>query len=78
MPQTSKVILLTIVVWLVGSSFYCYYWVTSLLARPDTYGYEQWIAFPLMGFLDYRFPYLMIGLIMVILAELILSAERVL
>ena len=72
--QTFKLILLTIVVWLVGSTFYCYYWVISILARPDNYGYEQWEMFPLMGFLVYRVPFLVLGLIIVIITELILTA----
>ena len=73
MPQNFKLILLTIVVWLAASAFYCYYWVTSILARPDNYGYERWVMFPLMGFIVYRLPFLVIGLIVVILAELILT-----
>ena len=73
MPQTLKIILITIVVWLLGSTLYGYYWVTSILAQPDTYGYERWVMFPVMGFLVYRFPYLVVGLIVVILTELILS-----
>ena len=62
------------VVWLAGSTFYCYYWVSSILARPDNYGYEQWVVFPLLGFLVYRFPYLVVGLLLLILTELILAA----
>ena len=73
MLQVSKIILLTIVVWLAGSTFYCYHWVNSILSRPDTYGYEQWVVFPLMGFLVYRFPYLVVGLLLLILTELILA-----
>ena len=74
MLQVSKIILITIAVWLVGSTFYCYYWVNSILARPDSYGYEQWVMFPLMGFIVYRLPYLVMGLIAVILMGLILTA----
>ena len=71
MPQTGKIIFITIVGWLVGSTLYGYFWVTSILAQPDNYGYEKWVMFPLMGFLVYRFPYLVVGLILVILTELI-------
>ena len=74
MPRSFKLIPLTIVVWLVGSTLYCCYWVSSILARPDNYGYERWVMFPLLGFLVYRFPYLVIGLIVLILTELILTA----
>lgn len=75
MLHTLKIVLITIIVWLVGSTLYGYYWVTSILALPDTYGYEQLVIFPLLGFLVYRFPYLVVGLIVVTLTELILSAR---
>ena len=64
---------MTVVLWLVGCILYAYYWVTSILAQPDTYGYEKWVMFPLMGFLVYRFPFLLIGLLMLIFIELILT-----
>ena len=70
----AKTILLTIDVWLAGSTFYCYYWVSSILARPDNYGYEQWVIFPVMGFFVYRLPYLVVGLLLLILTELVLAA----
>jgi hypothetical protein len=69
--KTRKIVLMTIVLWLVATSCYCYYWVTSILAQPDTYGYEQLTIFPLMGFLYYRFPYLVVGLVLLISVELI-------
>ena len=73
MPRTGKIVAITILAWLVGSALYCYYWVTSILARPDNYGYEQWVMFPLMGFLVDRFPYLVVGLVLVVFGELILT-----
>ena len=73
MPRAGKLIFITIAVWLVMTVFYCYYWVSSILARPDNYGYERWVMFPLLGFLVYRFPYLVAGLLLVILAELVLT-----
>jgi hypothetical protein len=45
--------------------------VTSILARPDNYGYEKWVVLPVLGFLVYRFPYLVVGLMLVILTELV-------
>jgi hypothetical protein len=55
----------------VGTVFYGYFWVTSILARPDNYGYEKWVVLPVLGFLVYRFPYLVVGLMLVILTELV-------
>jgi hypothetical protein len=71
MPRAGKIIFITIAVWLVGTVFYGYFWVTSILARPDNYGYEKWVVLPVLGFLVYRFPYLVVGLMLVILTELV-------
>ena len=73
MPRAGKVIFITIVLWLVGTVFYGYHWVTTILARPDTYGYEHWVVLPVLGFLVYRFPYLVVGLVLLILTELIVT-----
>lgn len=69
--RPGRIVLLTTVGWLIGCSLYAYYWVTTILAQPDNYGYERWGAFPLFGFLVYRFPFLLVGLIVVIVAELV-------
>lgn len=72
--QRLKLISITIGLWLLGTIVYCYYWVTSLIASPDTYGYEKWPIFPVMGFLVYRFPYLLVGLAGVIIVKLIVAS----
>ena len=72
--QPLKLISITIGLWLAGTIVYCYYWVTSISASPDTYGYEKWPIFPFMGFLVYRFPYLLVGLVGVIIVEFIVAA----
>jgi hypothetical protein len=74
MQRAGKIVFITIAVWLAITVFYGYYWVTSILAQPDNYGYEKWVMFPLMGFLVYRFPYLVVGLLLIILTELVLTA----
>jgi hypothetical protein len=73
MPKAGTIIFITIAVWLVGTVCYGYYWVTSILARPDNYGYEKWVVLPVLGFLVYRFPYLVVGLMLVILTELVVT-----
>jgi hypothetical protein len=67
-----KVVLLTLVVWLVGTSLYAYWWVTSILVDPSTVGYERDPIFPLFGFLVYRGIYLFFGIVVLIRAELML------
>ncbi len=65
----SSVILLTFFAWLIGCSLYAYFWVTSILASPNLYGYEKWKLFSLFGFLIYRFPFLLISLLIIVYAE---------
>ena len=66
------VVLFTLVVWLIVTSLYAYWWVMSILADPSTVGYERELMFPLSGFLVYRGIYLCLGIVIVIWAELML------
>lgn len=70
--KARNIVLITIGLWFVATSCYGYYWVTSILARPDNYGYEQWVIFPLLGFVVYRLPILVVGLVLIVCGELIL------
>lgn len=72
--KARDIVLMTIGVWLVATIVYCYFWVTSILAQPDTVGYERWVMLPILGFIVYRLPYLVVGLVLVISGELILIA----
>jgi hypothetical protein len=74
--RARRIIVITTVVWLIACCLYAYYWVTSILAQPDNYGYERWVIFPLFGFLVYRLPFLLAGLIVLIFVELMLSEMR--
>ncbi len=74
--QARNAVLITILAWLVGAVLYGYYWVTSILARPDNYGYEKWVMFPLMGFLIYRFPFLVLGLVLLIGIEVVVLSRK--
>lgn len=69
----TKVILLTLIIWLVGTGLYAYWWVASILADPSTVGYERLLIFPLSGFIIYRGIYLLFALVVIIWIELILS-----
>lgn len=72
--KARDIVLITIGLWLVVAVGYCYFWVTSILAQPDTVGYERWVMLPILGFIVYRLPYLVVGLVLVISGELILIA----
>ena len=67
-----KVVLLTLIVWLAGTSLYAYWWVTSILADPSTVGYERWPISPLFGFIIYRGIYLFFGIVVIIWVQLML------
>ena len=66
------VVLFTLVVWLIGTSLYASWWVMSILADPSTVGYERELMFPLSGFLVNRGIYLVLGIVILIWAELVL------
>jgi hypothetical protein len=66
------VVLLTIAMWLVGTSFYAYQWATSALADPGIASYERNLLFPLTAFILARGIYLFFGIIILIWAELML------
>ena len=63
--------LLTFIVWLVGCCLYAYYWISDL-PRWDYPGI--WIL-PLSGFLVYRFPFLLIGFVVLLILELLLIPQ---
>ena len=67
--KARNIVLITIGLWLVATIVYCYCWVTSILAQPDTVGYERWVILPILGFIVYRLPYLVVGLVLVIAAS---------
>ena len=68
----SKVVLLTLTVWLIGTSLYAYQWVTSALADPGIASYERNLLFPLAAFIFARGIYLFLGVIILIWIELML------
>ena len=68
----NKIVLSTLIIWLVGTGAYAYHWVTSLLAEPTTVGYERDALFLLSGFIISRGIYLFFGIVVIIWAELML------
>ena len=71
-----KVIILTILLWLIGCAFYCYWYITSILAQPgfDAYAYSE--GFQFMAFMITRFPFLLFGLLIVIYLEAIFIRNK--
>jgi len=67
-----KVILITLVTWLAGCGIYFYWYVTSIMALPDLASYEQGAGWPVMVFLIFRLPLLIMGLLALIWLEAVL------
>jgi len=72
MRKISLVIPITLVCWLIGTAFYAYHWVTSFLSEPALPNYERKAFLPLLGFALYRLPYLLLGLVIIIILEVLL------
>jgi len=65
-----NIIIYTIIVWAIGCCFYAYYYVTSIISSPGVSpGYEQDWHFQLLMFFIFRFPLLLIVLIVLIALE---------
>jgi len=61
-----KVFAITIFVWIVGTVIYAYFYIASILAQPNLEGYEIEWQFQLLMFSIFRFPWLLVGLVVVI------------
>jgi hypothetical protein len=72
MYKLTSTVLVTIVCWFAGTFLYACYWVGSILAEPNLATYERDGLLPLLGFAVYRLPYLLIGLLIIIVLELFL------
>jgi len=67
-----RVILITLVVWLVGMFLYAYEWVRAAISDPGVASYERNGLLPLLGFIMYRGVYIFVGGLLLILIEMIL------
>ena len=62
-----KLILLTVLVWLLVSSAYAYYYIVSILALPDEYdAYARNWKFQLLMFSLFRLPWLVLALCLLV------------
>jgi hypothetical protein len=72
MSRLSLTILITVVVWLIGTVVYGYWWVNNILETETLYGYERSRLLISSAFVAYRLPYLLIALVILIVLELLL------
>lgn len=68
MPKRQTIIFSTVVAWLSGGGVYAYYWTISQL---DEYSGKPGGLLALLGFFVYKFPCLLVGLLITVVAELI-------
>lgn len=61
-----KVFGITIIVWIVATVMYAYFYIASILMQPNLEGYETEWQFQLLMFSIFRLPWLLIGLAVVI------------
>jgi len=67
-----KVILITMMIWLVGMFLYAYKWVRDAISDPGVASYERNGMLPLLGFIVYRGVYIFAGGLLSIAIEFIL------
>ena len=67
-----KVIILTILLWLVGCAFYCYWYISSILAQPISDAYANSAGFQFLMFMLVRFPFLLLALPLIIYFEILI------
>ena len=72
----AKVVLLTVLAWFTVCAVWLYVAVAAHLSNPDCHGYECWEIWPVFGFFLVPFPFLLIGLMVAIYAELLLLERR--
>jgi len=66
-----RVVLITMLVWLVGMFLYAYEWVSVAVSDPGVASYERNGMLPLLGFIVYRGIYIFAGGLLLILIEFI-------
>jgi hypothetical protein len=69
MYRFNNTILITLVGWFAGTSLYAFYCVASVAAQPDLAVYERGGFLALFSFALYQLPYLLIGLVIILVVE---------
>ena len=71
MSKRDTILLSTIFSWLVGCGLYAYWWIAAANADPMAAEKEKGLFLPLLGFLFYRFPFLLASFVFIFLLLLI-------
>lgn len=66
------VIIFTILLWAIGVCFYCFWYITSILAEPGWDAYAYSTGFQFLMFMLLRFPFLLLGLFAVTYIEAVM------
>ena len=75
--SAAKVILCTLLLWLIGTSLYAYYYVVTILNSPEPYdAYARNWQFQLFAFSIVRLPFLILGLILLLIVVLSLTEYK--
>jgi hypothetical protein len=73
--RLDAIVLLTVLGWLIVTMLYLYWWTESIMADPTQHDYEGIWTLPVLGFVMYRLPLLLIVLFVIIALELLLVRE---
>jgi hypothetical protein len=76
MLRRGKVILSTVLVWPLVVVGYCYFWTKSIMADPAQHDYEGIWILPVLGFVMYRLPYLLLALLLITALQLLFIREK--
>ena len=73
-----KLILLTVLLWLLAASAYAYYYVVTILALPEDYdAYARNWKFQLLMFSLFRSPWLVLALAVIIGVIIVLPKRKI-
>ena len=75
--STRKVILAIVVLWLIATCLYAYYYVVTILNLPEPYdAYARNWQFQLLAFAIVRLPFLILALNLLIMVVLAVAKRR--
>lgn len=75
--SAAKVILATVLLWLLATGLYAYYYVVTILNSSESYdAYAMNWQFQLLMFSIFRLPYLLLALLLLVIATLMLTENK--
>lgn len=73
----TKVILSTVLLWLLGTGLYAYYYIVTILNSPEPYdAYARNWQFQLLAFSIVRLPFLVMALPLLIIAAFVVTEYK--